>query len=187
MAANRAHNIESHAKRLARLQSDPVEAIETLLTSLDNYFNDEIRITRDHRQTSLLFLGIHSVALTVGEVFFGHKPPLDVYRDFLKTFVDGETPDTRFSCVAEDIHNWRNVIAHQWLSALGHRIVYDYEGTLGCHKEDRTLTINPRIYRECYLKAFSADGKLWTYYRTLTSQQLAAIHRRILKQYTRQQ
>jgi len=129
MVKNRAHNSESQPQRLARLQANPIEAIETLLNSIDNFFNNEIRITPVHLQTSLLFLGIHAAALTIGEVFFGNQGrdrDLNNYREFLRLFVDGATPDTQFSTVAAGIHNWRNILAHQWLGSMGHRIEYDY-------------------------------------------------------------
>jgi hypothetical protein len=62
MAQNRTHNSESQEHRLKRLKSHPVEAIETLLNSIANYFNNEIGIAPAHYQTSLMFLGIHASA-----------------------------------------------------------------------------------------------------------------------------
>jgi len=69
---NRAHNIEPLEKRISRFQNGhPIEIIETLLNSIANFFNNEIRLTteNDNFQTSLLFLGIHAVALTISEGF----------------------------------------------------------------------------------------------------------------------
>ena len=182
MSRNRAHNLESQAKKLARLQSHPVEAIETLLNSLDNYFNNEIRVAPEHFQTSLLFLGIHAAILTIGEVFF-NGTPLNNYRDFLKVFVDGQTQDTQFSIVADEIHNWRNILAHQWISSSGHKIEYDYAAALGWEKAGDVLIINPKIYCDIYLQAFSSGGKIWRYDSVFTPQQLADIHVRIVDKY----
>jgi hypothetical protein len=184
MAKNRAHNSESQPQRLARLKSHPIEAIETLLNSLDNFFNNEIRIAPNHLQTSLLFLGIHAVALTIGEVFFDNDP-VSNYSDFLKTFVDGQTHDTQFSIVADEIHNWRNILAHQWLGSSGHKIEYDYSAILGWEKKGDILVINPNIYCDTYLQAFSSGGKIWTYDSIFTPQQLADIHVRIVDKYMR--
>ena len=110
MGQNRTHNSESRNHRLARLKSHPVEAIETLLNSIANYFNNEIGITPAHYQTSLMFLGVHAATLTIGEVFFANNSMLKDYKQFLETFVDGDTEDLKFSLIAEDIHNWRNIL-----------------------------------------------------------------------------
>jgi hypothetical protein len=186
MGQNRTHNSESRDHRLARLKSHPVEAIETLLNSIANYFNNEIGITPAHYQTSLMFLGVHAAALTIGEVFFANGKPdamLKDYKQFLETFVDGDTEDTKFSLIAEDIHNWRNILAHQWLGSMGHHVEYDYQTTLGWEKKDDMLVINPKIYCDSYLKAFSAGGKIWKYDSIFTPDQLAEIHKRIVEKF----
>ena len=86
---NNAHQIEPFEKRLARFQNgSPIESIETPLNSIANFFNNEIIITPERFQTSLLFLGIHAVALTVSEIFWDLKGESG-YKKFLETFVDG--------------------------------------------------------------------------------------------------
>ena len=180
MGQNRTHNSESRQHRLERLKTHPVEAIETLLNSIANYFNNEIGITPAHYQTSLMFLGVHAAALTIGEVFFANGTMLKDYKQFLETFVDGDTEDIKFSLIAEDIHNWRNILAHQWLGSMGHQIEYDYQATLGWERQDDILVINPKIYCEAYLKAFSLGGKIWRYDQIFTADQLNEIHARIV-------
>lgn len=186
MGQNRTHNSESRDHRLTRLKSHPIEAIETLLNSIANYFNNEISITPDYYQTSLMFLGVHASALTIGEVFFANKKPdsmLKDYKQFLETFVDGDRKDLRFSLISGDIHNWRNILAHQWLGSMGHQIEYDYNTNLGWEKKDNMLVINPKIYCDSYLKAFSAGGKIWKYDLIFTPEQLTEIHKRIVKKF----
>jgi len=186
MGQNRTHNSESQKARLVRLKSHPIEAIETLLNSIANYFNNEIGITPAHYQTSLMFLGVHAVALTTGEVFFANEKPnsmLKDYKQFLETFVDGDTDDLKFSLIAEDIHNWRNILAHQWLGSMGHQIEYDYQTNLGWEKREDMLIINPKIYCESYLKAFSRGGKIWQYDSIFTPEQLVESHKRIVSKY----
>jgi len=69
---NRAHFIESIEDRLNRFNNgSPHEAIETFLLSIQNYFNNEIKFAVKNYQTSLLFLVIHAVALTISEAFWG--------------------------------------------------------------------------------------------------------------------
>ncbi|MFA5870298.1 MAG: hypothetical protein WC842_00170 [Candidatus Paceibacterota bacterium] len=179
---NRAHNLEPLEKRIKRFQNgSPVEIIETLLNSIANFFNNEIRLTTedDHYQTSLMFLGIHAVALTISEGFFNKSGP-EGYKLFLEKFVDGDTSDTRFSQVAESIHNWRNILAHQWLGIGGYDIGYDYTSALGWEKRDDTIFINPKIYCEHYLNAFSSNGRLWDYQDVFTKEELYQVKERLL-------
>lgn len=182
---NRAHNIEPLKKRISRFQNGhPIEIIETLLNSIANFFNNEIRLTtaNDNYQTSLLFLGIHAVALTISEGFFNKKGP-EGYKLFLEKFIDGKTPDTRFSQIAEQIHSWRNILAHQWLGIDGYDIGYDYNSKLGWEKRNGTIFINPRIYSEYYLKAFGLNGRLWDYQKMFTEEELFQIKERLLEKF----
>jgi len=181
---NRAHNIEPLEKRISRFQNGhPIEIIETLLNSIANFFNNEIRLTteNDNFQTSLLFLGIHAVALTISEGFLikGARG----YKLFLEKFVDGETPDTKFSQIAEPIHSWRNILAHQWLGLGGYDIGYDYNSKLGWEKRNETIFINPRIYCEYYLSAFGSNGRLWNYQKIFIEEELFQIKERLLKKF----
>lgn len=179
---NNAH-MESKQKRLERLQSGPpIEAIETLLNSIANFFNNEISITPERYQTSLLFIGIHASALTISEVLFG-KSGEDGFRLFLEKFVDGKTPDTKFSTIAHHLHNWRNVLAHQWIGTLGHETEYDYSTATGWKKTEGGIKINPKIYCEHYLSAFGVSGTIWQYVDMLSSVELEAAKQRILEKY----
>lgn len=182
---NNAHHIEPFEKRLARFQNGPpIESIETLLNSIANFFNNEIVITPKKLQTSLLFLGIHAVALTISEVFWDLKNEPG-YKKFLETFVDGDTGGTKFSSVSDKIHNWRNILAHQWLGLSGYNIQYNYEMNLGFELKNDLLIINPRIYCDCYLKAFSAGGKIWKYEKLLTSSELDDAKQRIIDKFVK--
>lgn len=181
---NRAH-MESKENRLRRFQDgSPIEIIETLLNSIDNFFNNEIRLTTksDHYQTSLLFLGVHAVALTISEGIFG-KTGWEGYKLFLEKFVDGDTPDTRFSTIGRLIHDWRNVLAHQWLGLVGYSIGYDYKMTAGWEIRDSVTYINPRIYGDHYLQAFSSDGRIWDYEMFLTKDDLRQAKERMMQKF----
>lgn len=180
---NNTYRGESQEQRLKRLQGNSyVEAIETLLNSIDNFFNNEVRLTPDNYQTSLLFMGIHASALTISEVFF-NETGLTGYGHFLKHYVDGDTNDRKFSEIAKTIHDWRNVLAHQWLGSIGHQIGYDYEMQSGWEKRDNVTFVNPRIYVEQYLSAFKAGGKIWSYRNDFTEEQLNDIKMRIINKY----
>lgn len=181
---NNSHN-ESRGKRIKRFQDGPpVEIIMTLLNSIDNYFNNEIRLTtqNENYQTTLMFLGVHAVALTISEGFFDKKGP-EGYRLFLEKFVDGDTADTKFSNIYTLIHDWRNVLAHQWLGLIGHSLGYDYRMSQGYRTEGEVTFINPRIYLEQYLKAFAAGGKIWNYEEYLENSDLVQVKNRLLNKY----
>ena len=181
---NNSHG-ETKDRRLTRFQSNPpYEIISTLLNSIANYFNNEISLTTENGnyQSSLLFLGIHSVALTISEGLFG-KTGSEGYKLFLERFIDGDTSDTKFSTIAKAIHDWRNVIAHQWIGSVGHSIGYDYEMSLGWEVRGDITFINPRIYNDCYLKAFKADGKIWQWENTLSDEEKEEAKQRLIKKY----
>lgn len=177
---------ETFESRLKRFQDgSPIEVIETLLNSINNYFNNEMRCTPAKYQPSLLILGIHAASLTIGEAFFDQRSPLENYKRFLEAFVDGDTADTSFSTIADSIHNWRNVLAHQWLGSGGYRIDYDYEMNFGWVKRADVICINPEIYCEKYLSAFGSGGKLWDYLNFFADTELEDIKRRLIKKYCR--
>ena len=181
---NRAH-MEPLEKRIKRFQDgSPIEIIETLLNSVSNFFNNEIRLTteEDHYQTSLMFLGVHAVALTLSEGFY-NRNGAEGYKLFLENFVDGKTPDTKFSDIATEIHNWRNILAHQWLGISGYDIGYDYAMNLGWERRDGTIFINPRIYGEHYLNAFESNGRIWDYQEMFSEEELSAVKERLLNKF----
>ncbi len=181
---NNAH-MEEKEKRIKRFENGcPTEIISTLINSIPNFFNNEIRLTikDDNYQTSLMFMGVHAVALTISEGLFGVRG-LDGYRLFLETFMDGDTPDTKFSAIAGLVHKWRNVVAHQWLGSVGHSIGYDYTMNLGWEKRGEVTYINPRIYCEHYLKVFGSDGPIYSYDKKMTTDQLEAAHERLLRKF----
>lgn len=187
MSRNRAHRGESYTERLRRFQiNEPDEAILTLLNSINNFFNNEISITtyQNPPQTSLMFLGIHAVALTISETFFGFRG-YNGYRSYLEEFVDGEQVHTKFSEIAPILHRFRNTVAHKWLNAVGHEIDYDYNSQFGWYHAGGKTIINPNIYLEYYLKAFGAQGKLWEFNTFLDRQQKEDVKIRIITQFRR--
>ncbi|MEZ4104301.1 MAG: hypothetical protein R3B60_03365 [Candidatus Paceibacterota bacterium] len=178
---NRSH-VEPLESRIARFQDGhPIEIISTLLNSIDNHFNNEIRLAteNDHYQTSLLFLGIHAVSLTISEGLFNTQGEAG-YKMFLENYIDGDTPDTKFSNIATEIHSWRNILAHQWLGVSGYDIGYDYEQEEGWIKRDDVVFINPKIYSDHYLNAFVAGGSIWDFDKRFTEDELQQIKERLL-------
>lgn len=177
--------METMEHRLERFQNGPpIEIIDTLLNSLHSFFNNEIRLTTENGnfQTSLLFMGIHAVALTISEGLFDKKGP-DGYKLFLEKFIDGNKQDTKFSSISELIHDWRNNLAHQWIGSIGHSIAYDYKMNFGWEKKDGITYINPRIYCEQYLGAFGSGGRIYDYRKMLTAAELEEAKQRLIEKY----
>lgn len=182
---NNTHLGETKENRLKRFQeNDPYEVIATLINSIANFFNNELRLTTrdDNYQTTLMFLGVHASALTISEALF-NKGGSEGYKLFLEKFVDGETPDTQFSTIAQLIHNWRNVLAHQWIGSIGHEVGYDYLMAEGWKTQDDVTFINPRIYLDQYLKAFGPGGKIWSWESLLTDQEKQDAKDRLIAKY----
>jgi len=115
---NNAHLGETKEQRLKRFtENPPYEVVATITNSMANHLMNELRAVFDNPanyQTSLMFLGTHSIALTLAHGYF-NKGGEDGYKLFLEHFIDGDTPDTKFSTVASRIHEWRNVLAHRWI------------------------------------------------------------------------
>lgn len=172
---NNAHIGETKEQRMKRFNdSDPYEVVATITNSIASYFINELRVVFDNPsnpQTSLMFLGTHSIALTIAHGFWG-KGGEDGYKLFLEHFIDGDTPDTKFSVVADRIHEWRNVIAHRWINTAGHSFSYEFSMSQGWTVEGDFLLVNPKIYLGQFLKAFGPAGKIYEYDKILTTDQM---------------
>lgn len=105
------------------------------------------------------------------------------FKKFLQTFIDRNTPDTKFSNVADKIHNWRNILAHQWLGKSEYKIEYDYNMNFGYKLNGDLLIINPKIYFDCYIKAFSNVGKIWECEHFLIKEELEQSKNNIIEKF----
>jgi len=183
---NNAHLGETKEKRLKRFKENPpYEVVATITNSMANYFINELRTIFDNPgnyQTSLMFLGTHSIALTIAHGLF-NKSGEDGYKLFLEHFIDGDTPDTRFSTVSSRIHEWRNVLAHRWINVAGHSFSYDFDMAEGWKIDGEFLLVNPKIYLDQFFKAFGPGGRIYQYEKILTTDEMweSAKQRFILK------
>ena len=117
--------MESFDQRLNRLKnSSPIEFIETLINGQHNCTINQLEIAHQHKLNSLLILGIHAVIENLSEYIF-LKRRLKGIIFYLENFVDGESDGLKFSFIAKDLNEWRNIIAHQYLSRLGHYFEYE--------------------------------------------------------------
>lgn len=175
MMKNNTHLGETKEQRLKRFtENGPYEVVGTITNSIANNFLNELRTVFDNPsnpQTSLMFLGTHSIALTIAHGLW-NKGGEDGHKLFLEHFIDGDTPDTKFSTVADRIHEWRNVIAHRWINVAGHSFGYEFNMPEGWKVEDEFLLLNPKIYLDQFLKAFGSGGKIYKYDTILTTEQM---------------
>lgn len=178
--------MESKDARIQRFQDgSPVEIIETLLNSINTFFNPEIQAVVARDSWNLALLGIHAVALTVAKGLFDKSGPAG-YQEFLTRFVDSAQPGRDVSAIAEEIHSWRNVVAHQWLSQRGHDFAFDTALTTGWRRRGDVLHFNPRTYADAYLGAFGADGKIWHWQDMLTNELAHAAKQRMIEKFVRE-
>lgn len=174
---------ETKENRLKRFKDNPPnEIIDTLLNSIANSLNIEISLAIKKKQSSLLFLGIHASILTISDTFFDMKPK-DAYTKFLTLFMDKNDIYSKYSLIANIIHDWRNILAHQWISSLGHKLGYDYTMSQGWNYVNEQLIINPEIYGSQYLETFAMSGKIWDYENILKSETLNSIKDRMITKF----
>ncbi len=175
--------IEDKGKRLARFQNgSPIEIIETLLNSIANFYNGEIDQAASSQLWLLVILGIHSVALTISEGIFDKKG-LTGFTFFLENFMDEDKEGFKFSEIAKQIHNYRNVVAHHWLSASGYDFGIDGGMTKGWEERENVIYFNPKVYYETFKNAFGGGGKIWDYRQLLSPEELETVKARLLKKY----
>jgi hypothetical protein len=90
---------------------------------------------------------------------------------FLRRFVDGRNKHERFSLIAAEIHEMRNVMAHQIYSSQTHNIAFDHTTAYGWRRVGSELRINPRIYADRFAAALDG-GKFWNWRKWTTRLQL---------------
>jgi hypothetical protein len=137
--------METFKERLKRFtDGDAADTFGWMTLLLQNHNVPELRCARENKLYLCVYLMSHALIQTVSESMFG-KTGLEGTRFFLRTFVDaGGTP---FSPIASEIHDVRNVIAHQAYSGLQHRIEYFAdEIDAGWQKADGVLFVNPARY-----------------------------------------
>jgi hypothetical protein len=176
--------MESGTDRLRRFrEGPPLEIVDTLLNSIDNYMNREIALALTAECWDLTILGIHAVALTVSEGLYGTAGP-EGFKLFLKNFVDVDEEGYDYSIIGGLIHNYRNNLAHQWLAESGYGFGFDTGLVVGWSKIDDITYLNPRAYGESYLGSFSVGGKVWDWATTLEPSEQEAAKARLVSKFT---
>ena len=176
--------MEKFKKRLQRFEENPpLEFAETLTNSIHNYFINELRIADENKLTFLLILGIHSTIKTLSEYIFNQKG----IEFYLINFVDGKEEGKQFSKINEDINNIRNIVAHQFISRLGHSFIWDYDLNTGYKIENDVIHFNPSIYFDQFQNAFFKGDKtkysIHDYRKLLSENEMSKAKEKFIKRF----
>jgi len=139
---------ETFEQRLKRYADQPAaDTLGWLIMMLQNYHAIELRRAREQKLYHCVYLLAHSIIQTVSETMFG-KTGLLGTSFYLEQFADGASEDLRFSRIASEIHDVRNIIAHRGYSKTQHEVQYFIDDIAeGWRREaDGSLIINPSLY-----------------------------------------
>lgn len=180
--------LKTFQQRLQRFQNNsPVEFIETILNSIYNFYIPELETAAQNNQSNLLILGVHSIIETISENVF-LKKGVEGFRFYLKNFVDYDENGKRFSEIADELNDWRNIIAHQYISKLGHSIKYSYTISAGYQNKNGIIIINPKLLFEQFQSAYLARGgktkeRIWDYEKIIASDKMEEAKRKFLAKF----
>jgi hypothetical protein len=163
--------METFANRLRRFAlGSPSEIPLTLLAWAQNILLPQVQMAKQHRMETLVFLSTHAFIQTFSEkVFSKHGPSATKY--FLETFMDEHTTVRQFSLIAAELHEMRNVMAHQAFSSRTHDMAFNYRMLEGWKRDAGLLHINPDVYAEQFITTING-GRLWKWERFVTPEQL---------------
>src|SRR3989344_3110987 len=179
---------ETFQQRLQRFENNsPIEFIETILNSIHNFYIPELQIASNNKQSNLLILGLHSIIETISENVF-LKKGVEGFKFYLENFVDISEEGGRFSEIADELNDWRNIVAHQYISKLGHSFSYDYSISAGYRIENGIIILNPTIFFEQFQSAFLSNNgktkrKIWDYEKIIASDKMEEAKRKFLAKF----
>jgi hypothetical protein len=155
--------METFDHRLQRfLGSGEKEIPLTLLVWGQNVLLHQLGIVRQHKLEDMIFLSTHAFIQTFSEVALGKVGRLATLF-FLQNFMDGSEEHQQFSLIADEIHELRNVIAHQVFSSRTHNIAINYTMAEGWKRDQNLLHINPEIFALQFEAALNG-GRLWKWH-----------------------
>ena len=177
--------METYKQRLKRFtEGPPNESIGTLTNSIANFFiNNELEIACQKKLWSLLIVGIFAVIETVADVLYGNSREIKNIKKYHKIFIDSDGINCDFSKIADEINEWRNALAHKWIYKKGHYLYPNPSMKEGWKRENGTLIVNPKIYYECFKRAFGTNGKMWQLEDIFSEAQLLNGKNRMIKKF----
>jgi hypothetical protein len=154
--------MESFEDRLRRfVKGADREFALTIFMMVRNVLLVEVEEAAKKHLLTLIFLGMHAAMQMVAEKVFGLKA-IDATKFYLEQFVDDTAPDRKYSMIAAELHEQRNVMAHQGFSSTQHVIAYDWGLTAGFEWQGRTLHLNPDTYIADFIAGAARYSKVAT-------------------------
>lgn len=151
--------MESFEHRLRRFLSHEDEIPLTLLSWAQNDLLLQVRVAKEGRLESLVFLSVHAFIQTFSEKVLGRRGH-EATKFFLHSFMDEGSSDRNFSQVSDELHDMRNVMAHQLFSSCAHDIALDYTMSEGWRRDQTTLHVNPDVFANQFIACVDG-GRLW--------------------------
>jgi hypothetical protein len=151
--------VEGFHKRLKRYLSDDLEIFGWMTIMMQN---GEVTKAMQSELYQCVVLSTHSIIQTIAQNLFG-LTGLDGTRFYLENFLDEGLADRKFSTIAEEIHELRNVIAHLGYSSLQHEVEIDNEIAEGWRRDEDVIKINLAIYCQLFDEAFRQGRHIKTY------------------------
>ncbi len=167
------------------------EIAETILNSISNYFLPQIKHAAENKSWDLVILGMFAVMETISEYIFSQKK--NNIKFYLENFIDKNQEGFKYSEITNDLNNLRNVIAHQWISKQGHRIMLDETLEKGYEIKDEILHINMKYLYDQFLYGWNNNEaskmgikySVWSYQKILKKDGLEKMGTNFLKQYSK--
>jgi hypothetical protein len=131
------------------LGSDSEWAGYIYMTTWNDLLPEIVEAAKRHMLV-MTFLGTHAAIQTVGEKVFGLEGE-GATRFYLEHFVDKTSADRKYSTVASQVHNIRNIMAHRGYSKSQHFTGYDWGLPGGFAWVGDQFRINPDRYVEDFV------------------------------------
>ncbi|HKB68726.1 MAG TPA: hypothetical protein VKC61_22885 [Pyrinomonadaceae bacterium] len=160
--------METFEQRLKRyVDQDDLEIFGWMTVMMQNVSLAELTKAVENNMYQCVFLCTQAIVQTIAVNMFRMKG-VEGTKFYLENFVDGRATDRQFSRIANEIHEMRNVIAHQGYSSLQHNVDFNNEMAEGWRSETGVVFINMRIYFEQFAEAFRQGRHTDTYRKTVS-------------------
>ena len=161
--------MEPFNDRLRRFLAHEDEVPLTLLLWAENLLLPQLRVAKEKQLENLMFLGTHTFIQTFSEKVLGRQGRAAT-KYFLESLMDEAPPRRQFSRISDELHELRNVMAHQLFSSRTHEIAIDYTMAEGWRRDQAILRVNPDVYAEQFISAVDG-GRLWKWRNFVTADQ----------------
>ncbi|SRR6266852_5663476 len=143
------------------LEGDETEIFLRMKMWAQNELEPQVNLVNKPGYETALFLVTHGFVQTFMEKVYDLKGP-SATHEFLRRFIDGAKKKDKFSHISGDIHEMRNVMAHQLYSSKTHDIALDFTIATGWDTISGRLHVNPKIYGDRFRDAIDG-GRLTTW------------------------